>query len=347
MRVTIDDIARLANVSKTTVSRVINEQPEGVGPATRARVLKIIDEYDYRPNLLARGVVTSKTRTLGFIIPDITNPFFPELFKSVEDYAAEQGYTVILCNTDSSFEKEEKAISTLIAKRVDGVLLSSMIGNQQSIQERFEKYNIPCVLLDRCTDQPGHGAGVYIDNEYALFIATKHLIVNGNREIAFISGPDSLPTSKERLEGYRGALSAYHIPFHTNLMISGSFSMESGYRAITQLIQQKTAFTAVLAGNDMIAIGALKALKDLGLSVPEQVEVIGFDNIRLSGMTEPALTTISQPIHRLGREAVKILISLTGGQQPMLKSIKLEPRLILRDSTKNRYPQKAYGDIAV
>lgn len=334
MRVTIEDIARLAGVSKATVSRVINNKSEGVGKETRKAIQKLIDDLEYKPNLLARGIVTSKTKTLGLILPDITNPFFPELVKAVEGYVSDNGYTVFVGNTDFSLEKEKEYVSNLIAKRVDGVILTSTVDNSSIIHNRFKKYNVPCVLLDRAIKNLDYDAGVFIDNEYGLYISCEYLIKHGNKRIAFISGPEKISTSVERIEGYKMALAQYNIDYDENLIKYGNFTFESGYKAVRELHNEGIAFSAILAANDIMAIGAMKALKELGCKIPEDIEVIGFDNIEVSSMVEPALTTVQQPTYEMGRKAAEYLLMLIDGKPPKNKHIRLQPKLIYRSTTR-------------
>ncbi|HEX2946082.1 MAG TPA: LacI family DNA-binding transcriptional regulator [Clostridia bacterium] len=335
MSVTIDYVARMANVSKATVSRVINNKVEGVGKETRARVQKVIDEYGYHPNLLARGIATSRTKIIGLVIPDIMNPFFPAVVKSIEEYASVNGYTVILCNTDSSPEKESKCISTLIANRVDGVILASGLDEKNQIQQEFKKYSIPYVLIDRRMKN-NRCAGIFVDNEYAFYTAADFLVKHGNTKIAFIQGPSNLSTTLERLEGYRSVLKQYDIPFDPDLVAQGDFSYGSGYKAVTDLCNKGTRFSAVLASNDMMAIGALNALHNLGYKIPDEIEVIGFDNIEFSKMVNPPLTTMEQPIYELGAKAAQALIKAIEGQNLAETNIRLEAKLVIRETTRKK-----------
>lgn len=334
MGVTIEYIARMANVSKATVSRVINNKAEGVGKETRARVQQLIDEYGYMPNLLARGIATSHTKTIGLVIPDIANPFFPALVKAIENYASRREYTVILCNTDSSAEKEQQCISTLIANRVDGVILATVLEEEKKMPYDFEKYGIPCVLIDRRTKGVDYSAGVFVDNEYAFYIAAELLIKHGNQRIAFIKGPSNLSTTRERLEGYCSALKQYKIPYDPALVVPGSFSYESGYEAVRSLYDRGVPFSAILAGNDVMAFGALRALRDIGRHVPEDVEVVGFDNIQFSEMVDPPLTTLEQPLYEMGRKAAETALALIEGRRLTEANIRMEAKLVVRRSTR-------------
>lgn len=334
MRVTIEFIARMANVSKATVSRVINNKAEGVGRETRLRVQKVIEEYGYEPNLLARGIATSHTKTIGLVIPDIMNPFFPALMKAVEHRARRSGYTVILCNSDSSEETEKKCILTLIANRVDGVILDTVLQEHKKVSYNLDKYNIPCALIDRRVKAIDYDVGVFVDNVYAFYIAVEYLIKHGNKRIAFIKGPADLSTTKERLEGYRLALKQHNIEIDPELIISGDFSYESGYEAILSLQKKGVEFTAVLASNDVMAFGALRAIEDIGRTVPDDVEVIGFDNIQFCEMIKPSLTTFEHPVSELGNKATELLIALIEGRKLKDKNIRLEAKMIKRESTR-------------
>ena len=336
MKVTLDDIARMANVSKATVSRVLNQSDKGVGEETRKRVQQVIDELEYRPSLLARGISISKTKTIGVIIPDITNPFFSEISQKIAAYAAKRKYTVLFCTTDDSAEKEEQCISVMITKHVDGVILASVMPDQTQTHFRFQKYGIPCVFIDRKIPQMEQSGGVYVDNEYAFFMATEYLIRNQNRRIAFLSGPILVSTSKERIEGYRYALKAHGIPIDPQLMIVGDHSIETGYHAILEMNQKLVPYSAVLASSDIIAMGAIKALKQLGVKIPQEVEVIGFDNIEFAELIDPPLTTMEQPIDELAHRAVVMLMQLIQNIPLKEQNIRLESRLIYRKTTKNQ-----------
>ena len=215
MRVTMEDIARMAGVSKATVSRVVNGIEQGVGPETRRRVLQIVKETNYRSYSLPSQ---NQSKTLGLIIPDIINPFFGELVKAIEGEATEQGYTVLLGNTDFSMEKEERYLSIFLAKRVDGIILVTTAQTAGEHYQRLKKYSVPCVLVDRMLAGAEYTAGIFVDNSYALFMACSLLIQHRNEKIALISGPRNISTSVERIQGYRDALEQYRLPFEERLI---------------------------------------------------------------------------------------------------------------------------------
>lgn len=332
MRVTMDDIARMAGVSKATVSRVVNEIPEGVGPETRARVLKIIEDTNYRAVNFPKQMQRSKT--LGLIIPDIGNPFFGELAKAIESYASEQGYTVLFGNTDFSIEKESKYISTFSAKKVDGIILVTTAQKANESHKYLKKYNIPCVLLDRLLSGIEYTAGVFLNNSYALFMACSLLIKHGNKTIVFLSGPKNISTAAERVLGYKDALNQYHIPFEERLVKYGDYTFDSGYQSVMELEREGIQFTGLLASNDTMALGAMQALKELSYRIPEDIEVIGFDNIGFSLLCDPPLTTIQQPTIEMGRKAAAIIIDSVNRSYSGPKNIRLQPKLVTRRSTR-------------
>ncbi|MEG0833157.1 MAG: LacI family DNA-binding transcriptional regulator [Oscillospiraceae bacterium] len=329
----MEDIARMAGVSKATVSRVVNNKAEGVGALTRQRVKAIIEDAEYKPDLLGRGIVTSKTHTIGIIVPDITNPFYSMLVKAIGDKLDESGYTLLLSSTGASFETEQKHLATFIAKRVDGIILTTSSNRIDEVRCMIFKYNLPLVLLDRTVANIANCPGVFIDNEYALFISTEYLIKRGHYKIAYVTGQPEVSTTQARVAGYLAAHKHYRIPFREELLVHGEYSYESGYAAVSDMLDRNVDFTALLCGCDTMAIGALTALKEHGKKVPEDIELIGFDNIQFSHIIEPSLTTVEQPVMELGREAAKMVLSLVNEEELETNTKRLEPRMVFREST--------------
>lgn len=337
MKVTISDIARMANVSKATVSRVINDKPEGVGKEMREKILRLVEENNYQPSVIARSLVTKKTKTIGLIIPDITNPYFPQLVRGAEDYANRNKYHIFLCNSDKDVKKEKEYLKAFIEKSVDGVILTSNISATDAMQyEMLKKNNIPCVLLDRYVEYKSYKAGVFLDNIKGAYMATEYLLKQGHTKIAFVTGPLEVTTSVNRLKGYEKACNDRGIRIDNDLVMEGDYLMESGYRHILNLLEKGREFTAVFAGNDMMAIGAMKALKSKNIKIPEEVEIIGFDNIEFSQMVEPALTTVAQPAYEMGAKGAELLIKLVEGKKLKMKNIYMEPELIIRGTTRRK-----------
>jgi len=334
MKVTIADIAKMANVSKATVSRVINNKPEGVGKETRENILRIIKEAGFHPSMLARGLVTKKTKSIGLIITDIANSFYPLLVRGVEDYANKSGYSLFLCNSDNSPEKEKEYIKAFIEKSVDGVILSSSMNETGFHYSVLKSKNMPLIVLDRCVEGKQYDASVFFDNVKGAYIAVDYLIDKGHKNIAFISGPKSLVISKNRLKGYEMALEKRNIEVREDIIVEGDFQFESGYKRALELIDQGKVFTAIFSGNDLMAIGAIKALKDRNIKIPDQVEIIGFDNVDILKVIEPHLSTIGQPAYEMGVKGAEQLIKIIEGKEIDEKNIVLEPKLILRETTK-------------
>lgn len=244
MGVTMEYIARMANVSKATVSRVVNGKTEGVGKETRERIQRIIEEYGYTPNLVARGMATSRSKTIGLVVPNITNPFFPDLIRSLQIPLQAYGYTVMLCDTDSSRQTEENILKTLQAKRVDGIILATVQEEGRHSQETV-RLDVPCVLIDRKSNVIDYDVGVFVDNEFAFWSATNLILRHGNRRIAFIKGPDDLSTTKERLLGFQSAMKQYGVPIDPDLILNGDFGFRSGYTAVMMLHRRRIPFTAI------------------------------------------------------------------------------------------------------
>lgn len=331
MAVTIKDIARLAKVSTTTVSRVINHKSEGVSEDTRKKILDLVKELNYQPNALARGLVTKKTKTIGLIIPDISNPFFPDIARGVEDSANRQGYNVFLCNTDDNLDKESEYINALKEKYVDGIIFTlASIPKYEHILDLI-KSGIPVVMMDRLIESKDI-KGVFLDNFQGGYIATKHLIELGHTKIACITGPLQTKTAIERYEGYQKALMDAKIELDKSLIIESDYKMDGGIKAAEQLLKKKQ-MTGLFACNDLMAYGAYKAIKACGYKIPEDVSIVGFDDIQISQMLETQLTTIKQPTYDMGVSAAKMLISLIEEKRIRKKIVRFEPQLIIRQST--------------
>ncbi|ABY95668.1 MULTISPECIES: LacI family DNA-binding transcriptional regulator [Thermoanaerobacter] len=332
MAVTIKDIAKLANVSITTVSRVINNKTEGVSEETRNRILQLVKELGYQPNAIARGLVTKKTKTVGLIIPDISNPFFPDIARGVEDSAHIYGYNVFLCNTDDNLEKESEYINALKEKYVDGIIFtSSSIPKHEHITDLI-KSGIPVVIMDRRIDSEDI-YGVFLDNYEGGYIATKYLIDLGHKRIGCITGPLYISNAIERLEGYKRALVDNEIEVDNRLIFEGDYKINSGIIGAEKLLEHEV--TAIFASNDLMAYGAYKAIRSYGYKIPDDISVVGFDDIQLSQILEPQLTTIRQPAYDMGLAAARMLIKLVEGKKLKKKIINFRPQLIIRQSTKN------------
>lgn len=333
MKYNISDIAKLSGVSKATVSRIINNKPNGFGKETKERVEKIIKELNYRPNELARSVGRSSSKMIGLIIPNISNQLYPPLVRGVDDYISQKGYTMLLCNSDSNPEIEQKHLLSFIDKRTDGIIICSGVSNEKFLKQ-YSKYNTPFVLIGRSFDKDYSDASITGDNEAASSMAVEFLIKNGNRNIAYLDGDPKVSGSIQKLKGYKQILFENGIQYNEEIVKNGDFSIEFGYKSVTNFLNSKTNFSAIFAGSDLIAIGAIKALKFNGIRVPEDVEVIGCDGIELSEIYEPNISTVSKPHYEMAQEASKMLIEIIEGKTSCMRHLTIKPTLVLRDTTK-------------
>lgn len=330
MAATLKDIARLSGVSTATVSKIINGKDHDIGENTIKRVRLIIDEQNFRPNYLARSMRTKVTRTIGLIIPDVRNPYFTDMARGAEDSAQKRGYSLLFCNSDDDLHKEIEYIKTLTERQVDGIALAGSVRRDRALEERYE-VEVPMVTLDRDAYFKGVRSYLQVDNISGAHDAVCYLVRLGHKRILFLSGERDAKVSEERLEGYQKALAEAGIPFDESLVQEGSFNLEFGHDYILSGKLDPTV-TAIFCGNDLIALGALKGLKKVGKRVPEDISVIGFDDIHLASIWSPELTTVRQPIYDLGYTAVGRLIDILEGVEHTEKmEIKLE--LIVREST--------------
>jgi DNA-binding LacI/PurR family transcriptional regulator len=330
VRPTIYDVARLAGVSTATVSRALNGTGQ-IAPSTRAAIEAAVEQLGYRPNTIARSLVTKSTQTIAFLLPDITNPFYAALVSGIQGYALSHGHTMLLCTTEGDAEREEQYLSLLRAKQVDGALVDGLLLPPDRIA-RFVEDGFPIVCLDRDIDSNSIPL-VQVDNRLGGRIATQHLIDLGHDRIAHVTGARTLRISEDRLAGYRDALAAISVTPDPQLIAEGGFTEEGGYAATRTLLESGHEFTAVFAANDLSALGVLSALAANGRRVPDDVSVVGFDDVRLSAFTTPPLTTVRQPAAEIGQRATELLIDLTHGRPVRILRHLLEPELVVRGST--------------
>ena len=323
-------VAKRANVSVTTVSHVINET-RPVSDELRQRVLTAMDELGYQPNLLARSLRQGKTHTIGMIIPDNANPFFAEMARGVEDTSFEQGYSVILCNSDGNLDKELLYANVLAEKRVDGILFVVAGLSTKRILD-LQARRMPLAVVDR--DLPDAAVdSVLTDNAQGGWLATHHLVELGHHRIGCITGPSDITPSAERITGYRQALDENGIPVDKALIVRGDFQYDSGYQAASQLLQMDDPPTAIFACNDLMAIGVMSAALKLGLHIPADLSVIGFDDVRLASFANPPLTTIVQPKYEIGVIATTMLLERMHDLEMPARRRVFETNLLLRQST--------------
>lgn len=332
MDTTIKDIAEQAKVSYATVSRALNDK-YGVKASTRSKVLEVAKKMNYRPNAIARGLVRKQTNTIGLIIPDIKNPFFPEVAGGIEECANDFGYNVFLCNTNWSIEREEQYINLLSERRVDGLIVVPISNSVKPLEEIIHE-DIPVVYVSRAPRDTDRSY-VVIDNVRGGFLATKHLIEAGYETVGFIGASADSSTADERLEGYRMAFEKYGIIFSEKYVKQGDFKQKSGYTLVKEMIGNNDYPRGLFAANDLLALGAIQAVKDAGLRVPEDIAVVGFDDIPIASLQEIQLSTIYQPKYQMGRIAFEILVEIIkkGENRVSTRKVMLEPELIVRKSS--------------
>jgi len=334
MPVSIKDIANAAGVSHSTVSRALSDSPLVKGE-TKARIQRLAEEMGYTPDAIARSLVTQKTRAVGIVVTTITDPFVAEVVQGIEDTAQENDYSVILATSPAEPERELATVEMIRSKRVDSVIVtSSRVG--ALYLEHLERIGVPVVLVNNHNEQSGrYTFSVSVDNQHGGHLAANHLIELGHRCIAHVSGPADHSDAEERLIGYRQALDEAGIAFNPDLIVRGNRRLDGGERALRRLISLDSPPTAVFCYNDVTAIGLIRAARQAGLSVPEDLAVVGFDNIPLAAYFYPPLTTIDQPQHRMGRLAMQMALELMTADDSTtsFSDIVVKGKLIARESS--------------
>jgi LacI family transcriptional regulator, galactose operon repressor len=331
----ITDVARLAGVSTATVSRVVSSAPYAVRQATRARVLDAARTLDYVPNALARGLLKSHIPVVGVVVHDITDPYFCEIVRGVEDAAAAHGYLVITCSSDRIAERENEYVRLLRSMRAATLIFAGSGLDDPVLNEEMRKH---------IAAMRGYGAAVVhlsphafgeaevgVDNADGIASMVAELVRLGHRRIAFLAGPTSLYVARHRLAGYRRGLADAGIAFDEHLVVSSGFNREGGAFAIDMLLAGSAPFTAVCSANDLLALGALERLAELGIAVPSEVSVAGFDDIQTAAMAAPKLSTVRLPLHEIGRRGFAFAERQLAGARP--RPERLPTELVMREST--------------
>jgi LacI family transcriptional regulator len=331
--VTIQDVAERAGVSAMTVSRVINH-PARVAASTRQRVEQAIHDLGFVPNALARSLLRGRTHTIALLVSDISNPFFTQIARGVEDVAQRNGYTVIFGNSDESPEKERQYIQALVSRRIDGLLIAPAGSASRAMLDLLIRHRNPFVLIDRAIE--GVSTDTVIgDSVGGAQTLTEHLISLGHRRIALVNGAPEVPTARDRLSGYLQMLRVHGIELRQNLIVAGQYTRESGYQAAQQLLalppDQRP--TAIFATNNFLGVGVIEALRQARLAVPEDIAVVCFDDIELASALHPFLTVVAQPARTFGTIAMQFLLDrLDGGEVVAPRKVVLPPELIVRVS---------------
>lgn len=325
----IYDVARESSVSVFTVSAVVNKKTH-VSKKLRERVEAAIQKLNYRPNLVARSLAKQKTHTIGMIVPDIANPFFPVVVRGAEDAAQRLGYNLLLCNSDDTLAKEETAIELLLAKRVDGILLTKASEDfSPGVRQMIKEAKIPFVLVMR-TYPKLTGDAVITDDYQGAYDAVSHLARAGRKRIGLISGPLKVSNAVARWQGFHDSLQAMGLPFEEQLVVEGDYRIESGYRAGHALLSHRP--DGIYVANHLMTVGLLKAAEEMGLRCPEDFGLVSFDDYPWLGIFRPRLTTVELPKHQLGSEAAELLIQRITGDRSKPVVRKLATELRIRES---------------
>jgi LacI family transcriptional regulator len=323
-------IAKNCGVSVATVSRVINH-PESVSQETHDKIVAVMNELNYTPNEQARSLTLNRTNTIALFVPNILNPLYTQIAKGIEEVAHQKGYNLLLCNTELSVLKERDYINMLIKRRIDGLIFSYSLLQLDDI-ERINNQKIPLVMIGQNADGISTNK-VVADLELGVYQAITHLIEIGNREIAFISGPKKLSESCEKFKGYEKALREFGLSVNEKYIIEGDNEVEGGYLAAKKLLTLNPRVSAIFASNDLMAIGAMDAIKSEGYHIPRDFSIVGFDDIKMASLVEPKLTTVSHPVHKMGLIAARLLFdAIENKEEVFYQKVLLEPVLKVRKS---------------
>jgi LacI family transcriptional regulator len=332
MQVTLKELAARARVHPSTISRVANNDPKlRIAPETRSRIEALLKATEYRPNAVARGLKLRQTLVLAVVIPDITNPLFASMFRGVEDGAMSRGYQVLLCNTDGNPERERSHLQSLAARRVDGVILASTFLKDPTVRW-LRHQRTPYVLVNRFSDEdvdPFVGS----DDVKGATLATQHLIGLGHVRIGHLAGQPTISTGVLRRRGYEAALAAAGLKIDPELVVQSGYVEEGGADAMERLLALKKPPTAIFAVTDMTAIGAYGVARKRGLRIPDDLAIVGYNDIPLAGRLIPGLTTVHVPIHEFGSVAAGMLLEQIETAELTRKRVVFEPHLVVRGST--------------
>lgn len=327
MKTTIYDVAEKAGVSISTVSKVMNDQQ--VGKKSKQKVLKVMQELNYRPSVLASALTGKRTSTIGLLLPDLANPFVAEMARRVEDRAHEFGFSLVICSTDLNPEKEERSVSLLRQKSVDGFILASAFNNRQVIADLVND-NVPVLLLSESHPQLAVNS-INIDNIVGGYQVASHLVSLGHTRVAVLA--EDATSSQQRINGYKQAFQERGLTVHEDLIAISDSSVEHAQILTKELLDLPNRPTAIIACNDVLAIGAILAAREMGLDIPRDLSITGFDNTLLSKSCDPPLTTVEQGLDKMCAQAVDLLIEEIEGKSTAKQRILVLPQLIIRKST--------------
>lgn len=329
MSVTITEIAKAAGVSIATVSRVLNNSRHPISEATRQRILKLAQDLDYQPNLVARSLRLDSSTTVGIIVESLLSPFVPTIITGIQETLKPAGYMSFILNTNEDPEIEVESINALHNRQIDGIIFVATWDRSPNMVEGLT--GKPYVFVHRHFETYTQNS-VLVDERWGAGLAVRHLAGLGHKQIAFISGPQDWDASIFRLQGYRTALQDAGIPYDPDLVISANWEVEGGIQAVEELLEKKKLPTAIFAANDPLALGAIHALQDHGICVPDDVAIVGYDDREFASYVWPAITTVSLPCFDMGVAAARLILQMIKGEIKSTEPVEIRGRLIVRDS---------------
>lgn len=331
---TIKDLAKELNLSASTVSRALRDHPD-ISPLTKKRVISLANKLDYHPDSIAQSLQTQKTKTIGVIVPEIKQPFFASVINGIEELAYSAGYTIIVCQSNETYDREVLYTRTLVSHRVAGLLVSlSQTTQNLDHFKALQRRGVPIVFFDRVNDDI-EASKVVVDDYNGAFAAVDHLIKSGYKRIAHLAGPKNLSISKYRLKGYKDALKLGNRPYNEELVVYGGLDDTDGVVGFQKLLSLEILPDAVFAVNDPVATGAFLTIKEHGLKIPDDVALVGFSNTNVSSLLDPPLTTVEQPTYEIGKTAVQLLLAqINNSEENFVPQFEvLKTHLIIRGST--------------
>jgi LacI family transcriptional regulator len=329
MSIKLEDIAKETGFSISTVSRVLSNSNYPVSGTIREKVLHVAATMGYEPNIAARSLRTDRTETIGIIVDDLLSPFTPPIVRGIQDYLNENGFLSLIVNSDWDPDQEQAAIKTLLSRPVDGIIFVEY--SHQTISDVLERSNKPRVFVHRLFGSPIKNS-VVPDDYYGAGLATEHLIRLGHHRIGYINGPENWHTCRARLSGYRDMLARHNLLFDASLIQPGDWEIESGYAAAKNFLKHEKPPTAIFAANDSMALGAIYAIQDAGLRIPEDIAVVGYDNRNFTKTVRPRITTVSMPVIEMGGVAAELLLKQIAEGRKEEEEIKVKGQLIIRET---------------
>lgn len=330
-KVTIRDVADLVGVHHSTVSRALSpDKRDKISPAVVKKVERAAKKLGYVPNIVASSLKQNRTFTVGVLIPDLMNPLFPPIIRGIQDTAEAAGYTVITANTDDEAQKESDALRMMQGRSIEGVIIATA-RREDPIVEQCIANDIPFVLINRTVDRDGVNA-VILDEDYGVRSILDHLISLKHKRIAHVAGPQRTSTGYHRAKTFTDYLRTHNLPADL-IEPAQKFTVEEGRQAFGRILARDNSFSAIVAGNDLLALGCMDAMRDVGLLVPENISITGYDDISFLERMSPALTTVQVPKYEMGSQAAKTLLDLIGGENMAPVVLRMQPRLVVRNST--------------